>query len=274
MIRAENLNFRYNTESSEYALKEFDIDIKKGSFTGIIGHNGSGKSTFAKLANAIYLPEGGAIYVSDMSTADEELIWEIRKTAGLVFQNPDNQIVATIVEEDVAFGPENLGVPTEDIRNRVYEALDSVGMREHAKKPPHLLSGGQKQRIAIAGVLAMQPECIILDEPTAMLDPIGRKEVLRTIKNLNKQKGITIVHITHYMDEVVDADTVIVIQKGKKLLEGTPSEVFGEVEQLQDIGLDVPQVTLLAHELRKEGIDLPKDILSVDEMESELWRLL
>ncbi len=274
MIRAKDLVFRYNQKSDEYALNGLTINIKKGSFTGIIGHNGSGKSTFAKLANAIHLPEGGAIYVLDMDTANDELIWEIRKTAGLVFQNPDNQIVATIVEEDVAFGPENLGVPSEQIRKRVDEALSSVGMIEHSKKPPHLLSGGQKQRIAIAGILAMQPECIILDEPTAMLDPIGRKEVIETIKTLNRQKGMTIVHITHYMDEVVDADNVIVIQKGKKLLEGKPSEVFCEVEKLKDIGLDVPQVTLLAHELRKEGVDIPNDILTVDEMEAELCQLL
>ncbi len=274
MIKSDNVIFRYNHESDDYALNKLNIEIEKGSFTGIIGHNGSGKSTFAKLANAIHLPEGGAIYVAGMDTLDDDLIWKIRKNAGLVFQNPDNQIVATIVEEDVAFGPENLGVPTTEIRQRVDMALESVGMTKYAKKPPHLLSGGQKQRIAIAGVLAMQPECIILDEPTAMLDPIGRREVLNTIKSLNKQNGITIVHITHYMDEVVDADKVIVIQKGEKWLEGKPSEVFSKVDILQDIGLDVPQVTLLAHELRKEGFDLPIDILTVEEMESEICRLL
>ncbi len=274
MIKAENLTFRYNRENDDYALNELNIEIEKGSFTGIIGHNGSGKSTFAKLANAIHLPEGGAIYVSGMNTIDDELIWEIRRTAGLVFQNPDNQIVATIVEEDVAFGPENLAVPSLEIRERVDLALESVGMSEYAKKPPHLLSGGQKQRIAIAGVLAMQPDCIILDEPTAMLDPIGRKEVLKTIKSLNKNKGITIVHITHYMDEVVDADKVIVIQKGRKWLEGKPEEVFSKVDILRDIGLDVPQVTLLAHELRKEGFDLSADILTVEQMELEICQLL
>lgn len=209
-----------------------------------------------------------------MDTRDNDKIWDIRKTAGMVFQNPDNQIVATIVEEDVAFGPENLGVPSEGIRKRVDDALHAVGMYEHRRKPPHLLSGGQKQRIAIAGILAMKPECIILDEPTAMLDPAGRKEVVDTIKRLNKEENMTIVHITHYMDEAVDADRVMVMEKGIKLLEGTPAQVFTNVEQLREMGLDVPQVTLLAHELRKSGLDIPADILTVEEMEKVLCQFL
>lgn len=275
MIRSEDLKFQYKREESEtIALDGLNIEIPKGEFTVIIGHNGSGKSTFAKLANGILLPSGGSIYIAGMDTRDHDKIWDIRKTAGMVFQNPDNQIVATIVEEDVAFGPENLGIPSEGIRQRVDEALKSVGMYEHRRKPPHLLSGGQKQRIAIAGILAMKPECIILDEPTAMLDPAGRLEVVETIKRLNKEEHMTIVHITHYMDEAVDADRVIVMENGTKLLEGTPSQVFSNVEQLQQMGLDVPQVTLLAHELRKEGLDVPADTLTVEDMENALCQFL
>ncbi len=275
MIRSENLKFQYKRENHEtIALDGLNLDIEKGSFTVIIGHNGSGKSTFAKLANGILLPSGGSIYVNGMDTKDHEKIWDIRKTAGMVFQNPDNQIVATIVEEDVAFGPENLGIPSDGIRQRVDEALSAVGMYEHRQKPPHLLSGGQKQRIAIAGILAMKPDCIILDEPTAMLDPSGRKEVVETIKRLNKEENMTIIHITHYMDEAVDADRVIVMERGVKLLEGTPGQVFSNVEALQEMGLDVPQVTLLAHELRKAGVDIREDILTVEEMEKELCQFL
>ncbi len=275
MIRSENLKFQYKRENHEtIALDGLNMEIAKGSFTVIIGHNGSGKSTFAKLVNGILLPSGGTVYVNGMDTRDHDKIWDIRKTAGMVFQNPDNQIVATIVEEDVAFGPENLGIPSEGIRQRVDDALHAVGMYAHRKKPPHLLSGGQKQRIAIAGILAMKPECIILDEPTAMLDPSGRKEVVETIKRLNKEENMTIVHITHYMDEAVDADQVIVMEKGVKLLEGTPGQVFSNVEALQEMGLDVPQVTLLAHELRKAGVDIREDILTVEEMEKELCQFL
>jgi len=275
MIRSENLKFQYKRDNHEtIALDGLNIDIQKGEFVVIIGHNGSGKSTFAKLANGILLPSEGAIYVGGMDTKDHEKIWDIRKTAGMVFQNPDNQIVATIVEEDVAFGPENLGIPSEGIRSRVDEALEAVGMYEHRRKPPHLLSGGQKQRIAIAGILAMKPDCIILDEPTAMLDPAGRREVVDTIKRLNREEAMTIVHITHYMDEAVDADKVIVMEHGMKLLEGTPAEVFSNVEQLQEMGLDVPQVTLLAHELRKSGLNIPKDILTVEDMERALCQFL
>ncbi len=275
MIRSEDLRFQYKRENHEtIALDGLNIDIAKGEFTVIIGHNGSGKSTFAKLANGILLPSGGVIYVGGMDTKDHDKIWDIRKTAGMVFQNPDNQIVATIVEEDVAFGPENLGIPSDGIRKRVDDALEAVGMYEHRRKPPHLLSGGQKQRIAIAGILAMKPECIILDEPTAMLDPAGRREVVDTIKRLNRDEAMTIVHITHYMDEAVDADRVIVMEKGVKLLEGTPSEVFSNVEKLQEMGLDVPQVTLLAHELRKSGLDIPADILTVEDMEKALCQFL
>ncbi len=275
MIKSQDVSFQYNKEhDNTLALKGLNLQVKKGEFVVVIGHNGSGKSTFAKLVNGILLPSGGKLYVDGMDTADLEKIWEIRKAAGMVFQNPDNQIVATIVEEDVAFGPENLGIPSPQIRQRVEDALKAVGMFDHRKKPPHLLSGGQKQRIAIAGILAMKPECIILDEPTAMLDPSGRKEVVETIQRLNKEDGITIVHITHYMDEAIDADRVIVMEGGQKLLEGSPKEVFSKVESLQDMGLDVPQVTLLAHELRKEGLDIPADILTVEEMEKALWPLL
>lgn len=275
MIRTEELTFHYEKEDVKTpALDGLNIEVKQGSFTVIIGHNGSGKSTFAKLANGILLPSGGRMWVHGMDTQDLDKLWDIRRTAGMVFQNPDNQIVATIVEEDVAFGPENLGIPSGEIRRRVDEALNAVGMYEHRRKPPHLLSGGQKQRIAIAGVLAMEPACIILDEPTAMLDPAGRREVLNTILKLNKEKGITIVHITHYMDEAVQADQVIVMEKGKKLMEGSPKKVFSKVDKLKEMGLDVPQVTLLAHELRQAGIEIPQGILTVEEMESVLCPLL
>lgn len=273
MIKSEKVRFGYNNDKV-IAIDGVDIEINKGEFVVIIGHNGSGKSTFAKLCNGILLPTGGKLFINDMDTTVEEKIWEIRRTAGMVFQNPDNQIVATVVEEDVAFGPENLGVESAEIVTRVHEALDAVGMKEHMKKPPHLLSGGQKQRVAIAGILAMKPECIILDEPTAMLDPNGRKEVMDTVAKLNKDEGITIVHITHYMDEAVDADRVIVMEKGKKIMEGTPKAIFSRVTDLQELGLDVPQVTLLAHELKNEGVEISEDVLTVDEMVVELCRLL
>lgn len=273
MIKTEQVKYGYN-EGTVIAVDGIDIEVNTGEFVVIIGHNGSGKSTLAKMFNGILLPTGGAVYIAGMDTTDDEKIWDIRRTAGMVFQNPDNQIVATLVEEDVAFGPENLGVPTEEIRSRVDNALDAVHMAHHLKKPPHLLSGGQKQRVAIAGILAMKPECIILDEPTAMLDPVGRKEVIDTVTRLNKEENITIVHITHFMDEAIDADRIIVMEKGKKHLEGTPKEVFSQVEKLKDMGLDVPQVTLLAHELKKENIDISEEILTVEEMVDALCQLL
>ncbi len=275
MIDIKSVGYTYETtEYKSKAIDMIDLNIKKGEFVAIIGHNGSGKSTLAKLINGILLPTHGTILVAGLDTKDSELIWEIRKTAGMVFQNPDNQIVATVVEEDVAFGPENLGLPQETIRTRVDESLKQVGMTEYMKKPPHLLSGGQKQRVAIAGILAMKPECIVLDEPTAMLDPVGRNEVMETIERLNKEEGITIVHITHFMEEVIKADRVVVIENGRIIIQGTPKEVFKEVDKLQDMGLDVPQVTLMAHSLRKEGIDVSDEILTVEEMVEELCRLV
>lgn len=274
MIKSQNLHYSYTEHKESIAIDGLDIEIETGEFIVIIGHNGSGKSTFAKLCNGIMMPTSGILLIDHMSIFDELNLWDIRKTAGLVFQNPDNQLVATIVEEDVAFGPENLGLSPSEIRVRVDESLEIVHMSQYAKKPPHLLSGGQKQRVAIAGILAMKPKCIILDEPTAMLDPIGRKEVMETIHRLNKEEGITIVHITHFMDEAVGADRVIVMEKGKKLLEGTPKQVFSQVEKLQDMGLDVPQVTLIAHELRKAGIEISDEIITVDELVSGLWPLL
>jgi energy-coupling factor transport system ATP-binding protein len=274
MIQARDVTYFYNETEDNAALKSLNIDIESGQFVVIIGHNGSGKSTFAKLCNGIMHPTEGIILIDGMDTRRHDQIWEIRKTAGMVFQNPDNQIVATIVEEDVAFGPENLGVPSLEIRRRVDEALESVGMTEHKRKPPHLLSGGQKQRVAIAGILAMKPKCIILDEPTAMLDPAGRREVMETIHRLNREEGITIVHITHFMDEAVHSDRVIVMEEGSKLIEGTPKEVFSQVEKLQDMGLDVPQVTLLAHMLREEGVDISEDIITVEELVEALCQLL
>lgn len=275
MVETKELIFEYSSHEDETvtAVKKLSLNVKKGEFVAVIGHNGSGKSTLAKLINAILLPSGGKVLVDSMDTVEDENIWKIRQRAGMVFQNPDNQIVATLVEEDVAFGPENLGVEPNEIRKRVDDALNAVGMYEFRRKPPHLLSGGQKQRIAIAGVLAMKPECIIFDEPTAMLDPSGRKEVMDAILRLNEE-GITIIHITHFMDEAVNADRVVVMEDGKVTLEGSPKEVFSKVDQLKEIGLDVPQVTLLSHDLNKEGIKLPKDILTVDEMVSELCQLL
>jgi len=268
MIKIENVTYEYTTaEDKEFAaLKDVSLEIKKGEFLVILGHNGSGKSTLAKLMNALLLPTKGNVYVNGMNTNDSDKIWDIRQTAGMVFQNPDNQLVATIVEEDVAFGPENQGIEPKEIRRRVDEALEIVEMGQYKKHAPHLLSGGQKQRIAIAGILAMNPDCIVLDEPTAMLDPSGRIEVMKTIQKLNKEEKKTIVHITHYMDEAVSADRIIVMEEGQVVLEGTPKAVFSQVEKLKELGLDVPQVTELVYELRKEGIDLPADILTVDEL--------
>lgn len=268
MIKIDNITFEYKNEEEKEvkALDKVSLEVKHGEFIAILGHNGSGKSTLAKHMNAILEPTSGKVYVKDLDTSEYDNVWNIRQTAGMVFQNPDNQIVATIVEEDVAFGPENQGVEPKEIRKRVDEALDIVEMSEYKSHAPHMLSGGQKQRIAIAGVLAMNPECIIFDEPTAMLDPSGRKEVMNTIQKLNKEQQKTIVLITHYMDEAVLADRVVVMEKGKVVLEGSPREVFSQVEKIKGLGLDVPQVTELAYKLRKEGIDIPSDILTVEEM--------
>ena len=265
MIKTDKLEFKYNDLHIKNVLNGVDINIKNGEFVAVLGHNGSGKSTLAKHFNAILLPTGGSVYINKMDTKDEKLLYDIRQTVGMVFQNPDNQIVATIVEEDVAFAPENLGVPSKEIRKRVDWALETVGMSDYKRHSPHLLSGGQKQRVAIAGVLAMQPNCIVLDEPTAMLDPIGRREVIATLKRLNKQEGITIVLITHNMDEATSADRVIVMSKGDIALNGTPRQVFSNVPLIKSLGLDVPQVSELMYELRKNGIDLPTDILTIDE---------
>lgn len=268
MIKIDKVTYEYpNSEGEPFiAVDDVSLDVKKGEFVVILGHNGSGKSTLAKLINSLLLPTSGNVFVNDMNIRDEDKLWDIRETAGMVFQNPDNQLVATIVEEDVAFGPENLGVPSEEIIKRVEESLETVNMLEYREHAPHLLSGGQKQRIAIAGVLAMKPDCIVLDEPTAMLDPLGRKEVMDTIEKLNREENKTIVHITHYMSEAVRADRIIVMEKGRIVLEGRPKEVFGQVEKLKGLGLDVPQVTELAYKLRCEGIDIPCDILTVEEL--------
>ncbi|MEG1870929.1 MAG: energy-coupling factor transporter ATPase, partial [Peptostreptococcaceae bacterium] len=247
--------------------------IKKGEFLVIIGHNGSGKSTLSKNLNAILMPTKGNILIDGMDTRDEDKLWDIRQTAGMVFQNPDNQIVATVVEEDVAFGPENLGIEAKEIRKRVDESLKSVGIYELKDRQPHLLSGGQKQRVAIAGIIAMKPKCIIFDEATAMLDPSGRKEVMSTIKRLNKEECISVIHITHFMEEAVDADRVIVMEKGKKVLEGTPRQVFSKIDMLKNIGLDVPYMTELSKELNKQGLNVDSDILTVDEMVMKLCQL-
>ena len=269
MIKVENVVYEYKSYIEDEivaAVKNLSIEVKKGEFLVILGHNGSGKSTLAKMMNGLLLPTSGDIHVMGMNTKDEEKIWDIRQKAGIVFQNPDNQIVATIVEEDVAFGPENQGVEPAEIRKRVDESLAIVEMSEYKKHAPHLLSGGQKQRVAIAGILAMNPDCIIFDEPTSMLDPTGRIEVMNTIKKLNKEEGKSIVLITHYMDEAVQGDRVIVMAQGEIQMEGTPKEIFSQVDKVKELGLDVPQVTELAHELRKEGIDIAEDILSVEEL--------
>lgn len=273
IIKASRLVFDYikrdedeNIQEVDRAIDHLDVDIEKGSFVAILGHNGSGKSTFAKQINGILTPTEGTVWVSDRSTAEEEAVWEIRKKAGMVFQNPDNQIIGNVVEEDVGFGPENIGVPTEEIWRRVDESLKAVGMTAYRYKSPNKLSGGQKQRVAIAGVMAMRPECIILDEPTAMLDPNGRKEVIRTIGELNRKEGITVLLITHYMEEVIWADRVIVMDDGKLVMDGAPKEIFSQVDQLKQYRLDVPQVTELAHGLRQAGVEIPKGILSRKEL--------
>ena len=283
MIEAQHIVFRYPAEELEQGkpsqpnepiLKDISLTIQKGSFTAILGHNGSGKSTFAKHINAILVPESGKMYVEGMDTTDGNLLFDIRRTAGMVFQNPDNQIVATIVEEDVAFAPENMGVPPAEIRQRVDNALKTVKMYEYRKHAPSQLSGGQKQRVAIAGVIAMQPDCIILDEPTAMLDPQGRQEVIETVQRLNREQGITIVLITHYMEEATKADRVVVIDDGKIMLDDKPEKVFSQVEKMKALGLDVPQVTELAYELQKMGIDISTEIITEEECLQALERLL
>ncbi len=277
IIKASKLIFDYirrdedeNIEEVDRAIDNLSVDIEKGSFVAILGHNGSGKSTFAKHINGILIPTQGTVWVSGMNTADEESVWEIRKRAGMVFQNPDNQIIGNVVEEDVGFGPENIGVPTEEIWRRVDESLEAVGMTAYRYKSPNKLSGGQKQRVAIAGVMAMRPECIVLDEPTAMLDPNGRKEVIKTVRELNQREGITVLLITHYMEEVIMADRVIVMDDGKLVMDGTPREIFSDVERLKSYRLDVPQVTELAWELRKAGVDIPVGILSQEELMEHL----
>lgn len=275
IIEVKQASYSYPGETEGLkAVDRVDLTVSRGEFVVIIGHNGSGKSTLAKMLNAILVPDEGEVRVNGMDTREEADLWEIRRNAGMVFQNPDNQLVATLVEEDVAFGPENLGIDPGEIRTRVDRALSVVGMEDYKRKPPHLLSGGQKQRIAIAGILAMKPACIILDEPTAMLDPSGRKEVLETIQRLNRQEGITIIHITHFMEEAAQADRVLVMDEGKMVMEGPPREIFASQKLLARYGLDLPQVTLLANSLREEGLPLAEGVLTLDEMVEELCRLL
>ncbi len=266
LIEIENLQYTYVLRSGEQrqALKGITLSIEKGSFTVILGHNGSGKSTLAKHLNALLLPECGRVLVDHLDTSDWKNLLKIRSQVGMVFQNPDNQLVASIVEEDVAFGPENLGLPPEEIRHRVQEALAVTGMSDYRERAPHLLSGGQKQRVAIAGVIAMLPACIVLDESTAMLDPVGRKEIIHTIHKLNREYGITIILITHHMEEALEADRILVLAEGEVFLDGEPKQVFQEVEKLQSVGLTVPEIILLLYELRKSGVDVPLDVLNTE----------
>ena len=277
MIRTDALSFSYPVEEGQRrttALEDVTLSIEKGSFVVVLGHNGSGKSTLAKHMNAVLLPSGGAVYVEGMDTKKEELLLEIRRRVGMVFQNPDNQIVANVVEEDVAFAPENLGVPTAEIRRRVDDALAAVGMTEFTRHAPHLLSGGQKQRVAIAGVIAMEPECIVLDEATAMLDPSGRREVLDTVHRLNRQRGITVVHITHHMSEAEDADRVIVMNDGVVAMDGAPREIFSRVEELQALGLAAPDTVELLRRLNRHGMNLPLTAITVDECARAIFQAL
>ena len=278
MLQTEHLSFTYPAEegvsASTTALEDVSLSIEKGSFVVVLGHNGSGKSTLAKHMNAVLLPSGGTVYVEGMDTKDEALLLEIRRRVGMVFQNPDNQIVANVVEEDVAFAPENLGVPSEEIRHRVDDALAAVGMSEFTRHAPHLLSGGQKQRVAIAGVIAMAPECIVLDEATAMLDPSGRREVLSAIRTLNKERGITVVLITHHMDEAMDADRLIVMNDGRLVMDGTPAEVFTQVDALRAMGLAAPDTVELLYGLRQSGMDVPLTALTVDACAAAICKAL
>lgn len=273
LIKIENLVYRYD-DKGKNAVDNLNFSINEGEFVVIIGHNGSGKSTLAKLFNGIFIPTGGDVTVKGMNTKQDEKIWDIRQKVGMVFQNPDNQIVATVVEDDVAFGPENLGIEKHEIRRRVDAALSLVRMSEFSKKQPHNLSGGQKQRIAIAGIIAMSPDCIIFDEPTAMLDPRGRQEVVETIVRLNKDEGKTIVHITHFMDEATEADRVLVMEEGKIIMEGKPREIFSQVERLKALGLDVPQMTEFSYMLGQEGIKIDNKILTIEEMVDSLCQLM
>ena len=280
IIKAVKLAYEYKrygedgqVEETLRAVDGVDLDVKKGDFVAILGHNGSGKSTLAKQINALLVPTEGTLYVDGMDTKDPEKVWDIRQSAGMVFQNPDNQIIGSVVDEDVGFGPENMGIPTKEIWERVEESLRSVGMWEYRHSSPNKLSGGQKQRVAIAGVVAMHPKCIVLDEPTAMLDPVGRKDVIRTVHALNMVEDVTVILITHYMEEVIYADKVIVMDDGKVVMQGTPGEIFSQVDTLKKYRLDVPQVTLLAHELKKAGLDLPAGMLSIEELVDNLCQL-
>lgn len=280
IIKAKQLVHEYirrdeegNVESIQTALDHVDLDVKPGEFIAILGHNGSGKSTLAKHINALLTPSEGSLWVDGMDVTEEKNILPVRQTAGMVFQNPDNQIIASVVEEDVGFGPENIGVPTDEIWQRVEESLKAVGMLKYRHHSPNKLSGGQKQRVAIAGVVAMQPKCIVLDEPTAMLDPNGRKEVIRTAHELNEKKGVTVILITHYMEEVVDADRIFVMDKGKVVMQGTPREVFSQVERLKEYRLDVPQVTILADLLRQSGLDIPTGVLRREELVQAILKI-
>ena len=280
MVKPDKLVFEYEKRDEEgnvigmhRAVDEVDLDVKEGQFIAILGHNGSGKSTLAKHINAILVPTGGTMWVDGKDTKKPEELWNVRQSAGMVFQNPDNQIIGTVVEEDVGFGPENLGVPTDEIWERVEDSLKSVGMIEYRHHSPNKLSGGQKQRVAIAGVVAMEPKCIVLDEPTAMLDPVGRKEVLKTVQKLRKKKNVTVILITHYMEEVIDADKIYVMDHGHVVMEGTPREIFAQVDRLKEYRLDVPQVTILADKLRKMGLDIPEGILRKEELVEAVCRL-
>lgn len=280
IIRTEKLSFDYirrdeedNVESIQRAVDDVSIDVQEGEFIAVLGHNGSGKSTFAKHLNSILMPTEGSVWIDGMDTSDHNNIWDVRQRAGMVFQNPDNQIIATVVEEDVGFGPENIGVPTEEIWQRVSDSLKAVGMYSYRKMSPNKLSGGQKQRIAIAGIVAMRPKCIILDEPTAMLDPQGRLEVMKTVHALNRMEKVTVVLITHYMEEVIDADRVFVMDAGKMVMQGTPRDIFSRVEEMKQLRLDVPQAAMLAYELRGEGLPIREGILTNEELVEELCRL-
>ena len=280
MVQAKELIYEYEKRDEEgnvigmsRAIDGVDLDVLPGQFVAILGHNGSGKSTLAKQINAILVPSGGTMWVDGRDTRDPDELWNVRQSAGMVFQNPDNQIIGTVVEEDVGFGPENLGVPTDEIWTRVEESLKAVGMIEYRSHSPNKLSAGQKQRVAIAGVIAMEPKCIVLDEPTAMLDPNGRKDVIRTVQELRKKKQVTVILITHYMEEVIDADRVYVMDHGRVVMDGTPREIFSRVEELKQYGMDVPQATMLAEELRKRGLDLPRGILHSEELVEHIMAL-